>query len=34
VKHEKERQLKTYIVVRQKGKWLLTHDQNTVIARP
>lgn len=33
VKHENERHLKTYIIVRQKGKWLLTHDQNTIIAR-
>jgi uncharacterized protein (TIGR02246 family) len=32
VKHENERQLKTYVVVKQKGKWLLTHDQNTIIA--
>ena len=33
-KHENERQMKTYIVVRQKGKWLLTLDQNTVIRNP
>ena len=32
VKHENERELKTYVVVKQKGKWLLTHDQNTTIA--
>jgi uncharacterized protein (TIGR02246 family) len=31
VKHENERQIKTYIVVNQKGKWLLTLDQNTII---
>jgi len=31
VKHENERRLKTYIVVKQKEKWLLTHDQNTNI---
>ncbi len=31
VKHEKERQLKTYVVVRKQGKWLLIHDQNTII---
>jgi len=31
VKHENERHLKTYVVVRQKGKWLLAHDQNTII---
>ena len=32
VKHENERHLKSYVVVRQKGKWLLTHDQNTIIS--
>ena len=32
VKHENERELKTYIVVKKKGKWLLTLDQNTTIA--
>jgi uncharacterized protein (TIGR02246 family) len=32
VKHENERELKTYVIVKQKGKWLLTHDQNTTIA--
>jgi len=32
VKHENERELKTYVLVKQKGKWLLTHDQNTTIA--
>jgi uncharacterized protein (TIGR02246 family) len=34
IKHENEKQMKTYIVVRQKGKWLLTLDQNTVISNP
>jgi uncharacterized protein (TIGR02246 family) len=34
VKRENERHLKTYVVVKQKEKWLLTHDQNTIIARP
>jgi ketosteroid isomerase-like protein len=33
-KHEKERQLKTYVVVKQKDKWLLTHDHNTIIQEP
>jgi hypothetical protein len=32
VKLENERQLKTYVLVKQEGKWLLTHDQNTIIA--
>lgn len=31
VKHENERHIKTYVVVKQNGKWLLTHDHNTVI---
>jgi uncharacterized protein (TIGR02246 family) len=31
INHEYERQIKTNIVVRQKGKWLLTLDQNTII---
>jgi len=34
IKHENEKQMKTYIVVRQKGKWLLTLDQNTIISNP
>lgn len=34
IKHENERQMKTYIVVRQKGKWLLTLDHNTIIYNP
>jgi uncharacterized protein (TIGR02246 family) len=34
IKHENERQIKTYIIVRQKGKWLLTLDQNTIISNP
>jgi len=33
VKHKNELNLKTYVVVKQKGKWLLTHDQNTTVAR-
>jgi len=34
VKHENEKQMKTYVVVRQKGKWLLTLDQNTIVYNP
>jgi uncharacterized protein (TIGR02246 family) len=34
IKHENEKQMKSYIVVRQKGKWLLTLDQNTIISNP
>jgi uncharacterized protein (TIGR02246 family) len=29
--HINERQIKTYIVIKQEGKWLLTHDHNTII---
>jgi len=31
VQHENERQIKTYVIARQKGKWLLTQDHNTVV---
>jgi uncharacterized protein (TIGR02246 family) len=31
VLHDNERHMKSYIVVKQKGKWLLYQDQNTVI---
>jgi uncharacterized protein (TIGR02246 family) len=31
VKHENERHIKTYVVVKKKGKWLLTQDHNTII---
>ena len=31
VKHDNPRSFNTYIIVRQKGKWLLTHDQSTPI---
>lgn len=34
VKHENEKQVKTYIVVKQRGKWLLTLDQNTIVSNP
>jgi uncharacterized protein (TIGR02246 family) len=30
-KHENERQIKTYVVVKKMGKWLLTHDHNTIV---
>ncbi|MBN1791771.1 MAG: SgcJ/EcaC family oxidoreductase [Bacteroidales bacterium] len=30
--HKNERQMKTYIVIKQEGKWLLAHDHNTVIS--
>ena len=31
IKHENERHIKTYVVVKKKGKWLLAQDHNTVI---
>jgi len=34
VKHENERQIKTYVVVKHNGKWLLAFDQNTIISNP
>ena len=34
LKHENERQMKTYVVVKHYGKWLLTLDQNTIISNP
>ena len=30
-KHENERHIKTYVVVKQQGTWLLTQDHNTII---
>jgi len=33
VKREKERQIKTFVVVKRNGKWLIMHDQNTIISR-
>ena len=32
VKHENERQIKTYVIVKRNGKWLLALDQNTIIS--
>ena len=31
VKHQNERHMKTYIIVKKEGNWLLTLDQNTII---
>ena len=33
VKHDNERQIKTFVVVKRNGKWLIMHDQNTLIGR-
>ena len=32
IKHQNERQRKTYLVVKKENKWLLTLDQNTIIS--
>ena len=34
IKHKNERQMKTYVVVKHYGKWLLALDQNTIISNP
>jgi len=34
MKHENERQMKTYVVVKHNGRWLLALDQNTIISNP
>jgi len=31
IQHNNERHIKTYIIVKEKGKWLLTQDNNTII---
>ena len=31
VRHENERHIKTYVVVKKKGRWLLAQDHNTII---
>jgi uncharacterized protein (TIGR02246 family) len=31
VQHNGERHIKSYVLVKQKGKWLLTQDHNTII---
>ncbi len=31
VKHENERQIKTFMVVKRGGKWMIMQDQNTII---
>jgi uncharacterized protein (TIGR02246 family) len=32
VNHSNERQIKTFIVLKRNNKWLIMHDQNTIIA--
>lgn len=31
VRHENERHIKTYVVIKKQGKWLLAQDHNTII---
>lgn len=33
VRHENERHLRTFVVLKRSGKWLIMQDQNTLIAR-
>ena len=30
-KHENERHIRTFVVVRRNGRWLIMHDQNTIV---
>jgi hypothetical protein len=30
-RHENERHIRTFVIVRRAGKWLIEHDQNTTI---
>ena len=32
-RHENERHLRTFVVVRRNGRWLIMHDQNTIVER-
>jgi len=32
-KHENERHLRTFVVVRRNARWLIMHDQNTIVER-
>ncbi len=34
VKYQNPKSFKTYIIIKKKGKWLLTHDQATIIKEP
>lgn len=33
VRHENERHIRTFIVLKRRGRWLIMQDQNTLIAR-
>jgi len=32
IKHENNRHLRTFVVVKKKGRWLIMQDQNTIVA--
>ncbi|MEO7540182.1 MAG: SgcJ/EcaC family oxidoreductase [Pyrinomonadaceae bacterium] len=34
VKHENQRNIRTFIVVKRNGRWLIMHDHNTFMAEP
>ena len=31
MRHENERHIKTYVIAKQKGRWVLAQDHNTVV---
>jgi uncharacterized protein (TIGR02246 family) len=33
IKHENDRHIRTFVVVRRNGRWLIMQDQNTIIGR-
>jgi uncharacterized protein (TIGR02246 family) len=33
VRHENERHIRTFVVVKRMGRWLIMHDQNTTVSR-
>ena len=33
-RHENERHIRTFVIVRRAGRWLIEHDQNTTIQAP
>jgi hypothetical protein len=34
VKHENERHIRTFVLVRRNDRWLIMQDQNTAVAGP
>lgn len=33
VRHENERHIRTFVVVKREGRWLIMHDQNTAVSQ-